>query len=30
MGFKRGHEAPTAPSTENVVFEALVYHAVKK
>jgi len=30
MGFKRGHEAPTVPSTENVSFEALVYHAVKK
>ena len=30
MGFKRGHEAPTAPSAENVSFEALVLHAVKR
>lgn len=29
MGFKRGHEAPTAPSDESVRFEALVYHATK-
>ena len=30
MGFKRGHEAPTVPTTEKVAFEALVYHAVKR
>ena len=30
MGFKRGHEAPTAPSSENVSFSAMVYHAVKQ
>ena len=30
MGFKKGHEVPTAPSTETVAFEALVLHAVKR
>ena len=30
MGFKRDHTFPTAPSTENVGFEALVLHAHKR
>jgi len=30
MGFKRGHEAPVAPSAEQVAFEALVLHATKR
>ena len=30
MGFKKGHEVPTAPSAEGVRFEALVLHAVKR
>lgn len=30
MGFKRGHEVPTAPSDEKVNFEALVLHARKR
>ena len=30
MGFKRGHEAPVAAGAEDVSFEALVLHAVKK
>lgn len=28
MGFKRGHEAPVAPSSEDVAFEAMVLHAI--
>ena len=30
MGFKKGHEVPVAASAEDVSFEALVLHAVKK
>ena len=30
MGFKRDHAFPTAPSTEDVGFEALVLHAYKR
>ena len=30
MGFKEGHVAPVAPSSEDVSFEAVVLHAVKR
>ena len=30
MGFKKGHEVSTAPSTEDVAFEALVLHCWKR
>lgn len=30
MGFKKGHEVPVAPSSEDVSFNALVLHAVKR
>ena len=30
MGFKKGHEVPTAPTSENVGFEAVVLHARKR